>query len=216
MSTEVMNLLNFSIVIAAVIAFIRFWKIDLTYFPFILLVWVNAINQAIASYILKLSFYDATDSNIYSLIESMLILWFFKNLGLFNVKKKYFYFIFVVFIIWWIADNFGYAQLNEYGSYFTIFYSFVIVLMSISMLNRLIITEKGPLLTNAIFLICIGFIISFTFILLVEIFWRFGLNSSLEFRQHIYRIMSVINLFVNLIYALAILWMPTKQEYTLQ
>jgi hypothetical protein len=61
----------------------------------------------------------------------------------------------------------------------------------------------------------IGFIAFFTCKILIEIFWVYGLNSSRDFRVEVYRIMTFINLTVNLIYAITLIWMPAKREYTL-
>ena len=84
--------------------------------------------------------------------------------------------------------------------------------MSVTILNRLIVSQIN-LLTNSSFLICAALIIYFTFLALIEIFWLFGLDSSTSFRLNVYRIMAYINLFVNLIFAIAILWMSRKLEF---
>lgn len=83
------------------------------------------------------------------------------------------------------------------------------------MINRIIITERKSLIRNPVFIICLAFIIYFTYKVLLEIFWLYGLNSSREFRVEVYNIFKYINLFANLIYALAILWIPRKREYML-
>ena len=83
------------------------------------------------------------------------------------------------------------------------------------MINRLIPEERGKLVKNSIFLVAIGFIAFYTFNSLIEIFWVYGLNASKDFRAGVYRIMTYINLIVNLIYAIAVLWIPRKREYTL-
>ena len=83
------------------------------------------------------------------------------------------------------------------------------------MINRLILDERSGLIKNSVFLITIGFIVFFTYKILIEIFWVYGLNASRDFRVEVYRIMTYINLAINLIYALAVLWIPKKREYTL-
>ena len=66
-----------------------------------------------------------------------------------------------------------------------------------------------------VFLISIGFIIYFTYEILVEAFSLYGLNNSLEFQKNVYMILTYLNLFVNLLYALAILWIPRKRVHML-
>jgi hypothetical protein len=65
------------------------------------------------------------------------------------------------------------------------------------------------------FLICNAFIIYFTFKILVEAFWLYGVNESVNFQAMVFDISSYINVFTNLIYALAVLWMPMKRVFTM-
>jgi hypothetical protein len=50
---------------------------------------------------------------------------------------------------------------------------------------------------------------------MVETFYLFQLDFSNQFYHNIYIIMDSVNLFVNLIFALAVLWIPTRQKYIL-
>ncbi len=157
---------------------------------------------------------NSVNSNIYNLIESLLYVWLFRNLGLFTNKK--FYILLISFLCTaWLFENLIVSNFTQFDSYFTVFYSLIIVLMSITMINRLIIKQIN-LLTNSIFLICSALVIFFTLSALTEIFWLYGFNSSESFRLNIYRIMAYINSSVNLIFASAILWMHRKQEFTPQ
>jgi len=94
-------------------------------------------------------------------------------------------------------------------------YSFCVVLLGIRVINDLLFTERD-LLKNPTFLICIGIIIFFTYQIIEEMFWLYGLKESAIFRQNIQSILMIINLLSNLIYALAILWMRKRQAFTLQ
>ncbi len=100
-------------------------------------------------------------------------------------------------------------------SYFRVMYAFVIVLLSIQTIYTQLVLEKRNILMNSIFLICSGFIIYYTYNVIVGLFWLYGLNASIEFQISIINIMIFINCFVNLIYALAVVWMPTKHRFSL-
>ena len=82
--------------------------------------------------------------------------------------------------------------------------------MSISMINKLIFTIEGPLLREPTFLLCISFVIYFTFKALIQSFVIYGVNRTSAFLLNIYVIMVYINLVCNLLHALALLWMPRK------
>lgn len=215
MSHLLIRILGFSIIVPALVGIINVNKINHIYFPFLLCIWIGLLNECI-NYIL-IDFFHTSNSintNIYCLIESLLYVWLFKNLDLFRSSK--FYFLLISFLCTaWVFENLIISNISQFDSYFIILYSLIIVLMSITMINRLIIKQTN-LLTNSSFLICSALIIYFTLSALTEIFWLYGLNSSESFRLNIYRIMAYINSSVNLIFASAILWMHRKQEFTPQ
>ena len=215
MDYNLVVIFSFSIVLAGIIGLFRFKKISLIYYSFIFLLWFGFLNEVISFILIKSNHSNAINSNIYVLLESVLIVWFFKTQTLFERAKKVANWMILFYIVIWCAQNFYFSSIINFSSYFTIVYSFITVLMSINLINRLISNEKGRIFRNSAFLICIGFILFYTCSVLIEIFWIYGLNSSLEFRFHVYRVMTFINLIVNLIYALAVLWIPKKREYTL-
>jgi hypothetical protein len=215
MNHKLVLLFAFSIILPSAVAIVKLRKINKIYLPFLLCIWIGSLNEFI-SYLL-IDIYHKSNSintNIYCLVEALLFTWFFKNLQLFTNNKVYISFI-VFFTASWLIENLIILKSDSFDSYFTIIYSLVIVLMSITILNRLIVSQIN-LLTNSNFLICAALIIYFTFLALVEIFWLYRLDSSASFRLSTYRIMAYINFSVNLIFALAILWMHRKQEFTPQ
>ena len=215
MNHSLVMILSFSIIVPAIIGIFRFRKLNQIYFPFLLCIWIGLLNELVS--VLLIDFFHVSNSvntDIYCLTEALLYTWLFRNLNLFQHTKQYI--LLMSFLCTaWLIDNFIISQITLFDSYFTIVYSLMIVLMSITILNRLIVQQIN-LLANSTFLICSALIIYFTLMALMEIFWLYGLNSSSIFRLNIYRIMSYINLSVNLIFAIAILWMHRKQEFTLQ
>jgi hypothetical protein len=207
------TLLSYSIVFAAIIGLVRFKKISIAFLPFLLFVWLGLTNEVVSYFTGKYLRNNAVNNNIYVLLEACLILWQLKKWGLFQNAKKVFTGFLITFVLFWIIEFFFVYKITYVTSYFRIFYSFVIVLMSINMVNSLILSENKSLLKNPVFLICIGFIIFFTYKLLVEIFWVYGLNGSKTFRTNVYHILAFVNLFANLIYALAALWAPRKPTF---
>ena len=216
MSFEVIVILSFSVLIAAGISFAKFSKIRSVYYPFIYVIWLASLNEIISYMMVRNGMYNIINSNIYCLLESLLLLWFFKNIGNFQFNKWMYHLLASGFVISWILDNFIFHSLTrDYSSWFIIVYSFPVVILGINAINRLLIKER-ELLRNPTFLICIGLIVFFTYRIVVEVFWVYGLQSSGSFANKVYNILSIINLLCNLIYALAILWMQKKQAFTLQ
>lgn len=209
------ELFSYSVGIGALIGLIRIRKIDRAFLPFIVLLWSGLLNEIITTVLINRYGSNAINSNIYVLVESLLITWLFYRLNLFAGHRWFYFAVLLFFGATWLTDNFILSSITRFNSYFRIAYSFSVVLMSIHLLNRQLAISKMGLLKNSVFLICMGFIIFFTYKALVEIFWVYGLNASKSFRVEVYRIMAWINLFVNLIYAIAVLWIPVKRRFTL-
>ncbi len=206
-------ILNLCILVPAVIGCIRFSKINRAYYPFIYCIWLGAFIEII-SIILALNRYsNAAISNIYVLAEAILLTWQFWNWNLFEKRKILFQVIIAIFSITWILENFIFSKITYFSSYFRIVYSFIIVLMSITIINRLIVTERKNLLKNPTFLLCMAFVFYYTLRVMVEAFWVIGVNK--DFSNSVYHISIVTNFIANLLYSVAILWIPTKQRFTL-
>lgn len=207
---------SLSILIAAVIAWWRFKKIHQVFRPFIYCIWLGVFNEIISyGFLIPVFHNTAPNGNIYVLLEALLLLWQFKNWGLFKTYPLIFRSLVVFTVLIWITEVFIISNLFTVSSYFRIVYSFIIVLLSINLLNRHIIQEKTMLLKDSIGLICLAFIIFYTYKVMLEEFFLYGLYSSKPFAIKTFFIFSFINLFCNLIYALAVLWMPTKQRFSL-
>lgn len=209
-------ILSFSILIAAIISIIKFSRIRNTYRPFIYLVWIGGVNEIVSFLLIINRHYNIINSVVYGLCEAMLLLWFFRNLGIFNKNKLLFYLLLLLFLSLWVIESFFFKDFGaRYNSYFGITYSLPVVLLSITAINRILFEEKD-ILKNPVFWICIGMIIYFTYKIVVDMFWLYGLKESKNFRQSVLTILMFINFLCNLIYAMAILWMRKKQAFTLQ
>jgi hypothetical protein len=207
--------LSYTIVIPLLIALFKLRKMDHSFIPFLIFIFLGFVTELVSTYQINTGQSNAEVSNIYVLFEALLIIWQFDKWSLFAKAKGLFPLIVLIFFALWLFENFYIASINIFSSYFRVVYSFAIVLMSIHTINMVILNENKSILLNTIFLACIAFILYFTYKVLVEIFWLYGLNGSEQFRGHVYNIMSYINLLANLIYAFAILWVPRKQEYIL-
>lgn len=209
-------ILSLSIFFAGIIGIFKFHQIRSTYRPFIYLIWIGCFNESLGIYLALHRHYTIINGVIYALCESLLLLWFFKNLGVFKRNKYLLYSLFFLFVVVWIAENFFNSHFGaRFNLYFDIFYSFCVVLLSLRVLNDLLFVER-ELLKNPTFLICVGLIIFFTYEIIERLFWLYGLENSDNFVRSVQSILMIINLLTNLIYALAVLWMRKRQTFTLQ
>jgi hypothetical protein len=213
MSYELVILFSASIIIAGVIGLIRFKKIDTAYHPFIYCTWIGCINEVI-SYILTNQRIDTSvNNNIYQLVEILIINWQFRRWGVFDKMPKLYFLLQFFFTAVWVFDILIIHNISGVSMYLWVVFSFAIVILSINYNNMLIISYRKSLLKNAAFLICSGYIIFFTFNILIEAFLWYALDKSKPFRVSIFYAFTYINLFVNLIFTVAILWIPRKKAF---
>jgi hypothetical protein len=216
MNYTLAQIFGFSIAFPAIVGLVRYPKIKQVYFPFILLLWIGLANEILSIIIVKQGNSNAINNNIYVLLESIFLLLLFRNFGVFSRSKKVFWIILILFTGFWIAENFFISRITWFSSYFRIFYSFTVVLLSVNKVNHLMVEEKQWNERRALFILLIGFIVFFIYKSFVEIFWLYGLYSSKKFGVEVYRIMTYINLAVNLIFGIALLWIPRKRESLLR
>lgn len=153
------------------------------------------------------------NNNLYILAEALLILWQFKEWDFFQNFKNGFIILFIALIIVWFFDHSNKEHFSSINLNFRLFYSLMIVLMSIHINNRLIFTFSGNLLKSPVFLVCNAFTIYFTYKILVEVFWIYGLNTTKSFRIDVYIILTWINALTNILYSIAMVCIPKKPRY---
>jgi hypothetical protein len=205
---------SFTIFIAGVIALVRFKKINKIYYPFLYCLWIACFNELLSFILWLYHSTSSVNSNFYILFEALLITVLLKNFKILNKPRHLFHAILVSQILVWMFEILYLGKISATLIFFRVFYSFIIVLMSITYLNVLIGSSRKIKVKNSDFLLCLGFILYFTFKALVHSFWLYGSKSSLGFLLKLFTIMIYINVIANLIYALAVLWMPRKIEYT--
>ncbi len=208
--------LNLCILIPAIIGLVRFTKISKGYYPFVYCIWIGLVNEIVSCSLALNGHYNIVNGNIYMLLESLLLLWQFKNWGLFKSRPVLIPMMTATLIIGWVLETLIFFKITaHYSSNFQIGYSFLISLMSISILNKLIVTERKNLLKNATFILCIAFVMYYTFSVLSESFWIYGIGENPDIALKMQTISTVTNFISILLYSVAILWMPSKQKFIL-
>lgn len=211
--------LSLSIVFAVIIGIVRFRKINPAYYPFIYRVSLVLVVELVRRVLLRQDNYNAATlvANLFTLADFLLFAWLFHYWGLFKQDKRLFFGIIALFIALWCIVT--YTSPHHFFSpnlYFRILYSFALIFFSVTTLNSLIINTRGGMLKNAKFWICIGIIIFYTLFIIIcaTQLSVLGANVSKDFQRKFYDIMVFSNLFVNLLYAGAALWIPRKKVFT--
>jgi hypothetical protein len=210
----------FSLVVgfAVIIGIVRFRRIDPSYYPFIYNV-IVALLVEILNRILTVTGHTVAFIfvlNVFSFIDFFLFLWLFHNWGLFNRKKSTFITIAGIFFMIWIVENAlltGFVKLNLY---FFMLYAFALIFFSVNTFNKAVVHERSSIFRNPKFWICLGIIIFYPFFILTVItgISLFRNNVSVQFRRDLQAISVFSNLLVNILYAVAVIWVPRKKNFT--
>jgi len=206
---------SYSIAIAAIIGLIRFARIHRAYQPFVFITVASLINEVISHILIHYKKSNAITINLLGLADALLWLWQFRRWNGFNKHSSQFHAVAILMISIWIFEKIILGKLFTFSSVYAIVFSFAVVFFSINQVNRQIIEEKGNLFTNAKFLICSGTILFFTYRILVECFYLLDMQKSDSFLANVFCILAFVNLFVNLLFALATLWIPARQKFSL-
>jgi hypothetical protein len=206
---------SYSILLAAAVGVMRYHKVTADNRPFFYIVWVALVNEILSEVLTSTIHSTAINCNIYVLVEAVLYCWLFYNWGSLIRTKSRLRLLLVFLCLVWILDNIILNSLRQTNSIFRVTSSFVLVFLAIDQINQVITTERSKLLTNARFLISMGVAIFFTYRAIIETFYWIRLPFSNRFYYNVYLIMSYVNLLVNLIFALAALWIPTRRKFIL-
>jgi hypothetical protein len=184
--------------------------------PFILFLTVGFVCEIISIILIKLKYTNAPVYNVYSLLEAMLLVFLFNRWGLFSRMRTLPFVFYFLLPVASLSEWFYRHELSSFTSFFVIGYSFLVIFLSINQLQVVLFTEPFRIYQNPVFLICLGLVLYFTSTVLIEVFWVYGLNGSEAFRKRVVSIFSYVNLFTNLVFLIATLWIPLKPSYILR
>jgi hypothetical protein len=157
-------LISQSIIIPLIAGLIHLRRIGKRYRPFFILLVVGFVTELINRFMIKIIHNsNAAVSNIFALIEWLLILWQFRVWGFLHARKKAYLFLLLLPCAIWVTENLVFGHLRDFSPYFRFFDSFLIVLLSVNKINFMITHDNRNLLRHPEFLICIGFIIFFIY-----------------------------------------------------
>jgi hypothetical protein len=219
MTDQIRQIISYGLVIVmalgVVYAIIRKKRMGVYYRPFYVYMIVAFAFEVFIRTIIYLGYKSPLISNCYVLIEFPIFLWLFYN-WISQKNKIYFIGLFLVGIGIWIFDNLILNSIFQINSYYRIYYSIVLILFSINQLNKIIFQDDITLWKNATFLISITSIVYYSYRVFIESLFLFQQEFSNDFFIGVYYIMVIVNFLAHLVYTLAVLCIPAKQEFTLR
>jgi hypothetical protein len=206
--------INYTILFPAITGAIRFNSIHSDFYPFIILMWVKLINETVSLAMVYSFGTNSITTNTYVLIEYLLLLFQFSKWS--KDLEKACYILAGFGLLVWLADHFVINTLNSNTSIFRLFYFLVIFLLGLRQVNNIINSESHSILKNPVFLVCAAFLVYYSCRALVEVVNLFILGSHNTFNLQVFMIVNVANFFSYIIYTIAILCIPGKQECIIQ
>jgi hypothetical protein len=154
--------------------------------------------------------------NAFSYVDFFLFTWLFHNWGLFNRRRSTFITIASVFFLIWLVSNVIFTGFIKINLYFFILYSFALIFFSVSTFNKMVVNERTSIYRNPKFWICLGVIIFYSFFIVYSStgLSLFKATHSKEFMSGLQAINVYSNLLVNILYAVAVICIPRKKNYT--
>ena len=203
-------------IIPCIAGLVRYRRLGKTYQPLFLMSLVGLLAEAIGDYQARHKISNAGVANTYALLEWIFIFWQFRVWGFFRGHKAITYGILAAPFIVWVAENLIFGEMTNFSPYFRIFACFLIVLFSVNKINFMITHDNRRLLGHPDFLICIGFIIYFTYDIIYEWAFQSSRSSATEIIISIIFLFGYINALTNIIFAIALLKIPAPEKFTLR
>lgn len=204
-------LLTYSILLPAIAAAIRYKAVLKDFRPFFWLLWLGLLNETISLFRIYTTGSNTVNSNIYIFLEYCLILLLYYRWS--QNRSKKFILLAGLGLLVWLSDNIFINQITQNNSLFRMFYSFVIVFMSIDVINRIIVFDTSPVYKNAMFLIALVFVFYYGFKAYIEAFNVLHIGVGTKILITLWKILYFVNVVANVLFTAAVLCMPKKQKF---
>lgn len=209
-------LLSESVMLPFLAGVIRFRKISTAYYPFIALLLLGVITELASFVSIRLWKTNTIVANTYGLLECFIILYQFYCWDSLRKTTRWFYVLSTSALVVWLVNYIVLGHLNDYGlPIFRVLYPFMVVIISINEINFMITHDSSHLYKNARFVIYSAFIIFFLYQILYEGAYSDVIEGGQENELVSNKIISLfgyVNVFVNILYAVAVLLIPAKNS----
>lgn len=204
-------LLSLSVLFPFLSGLLRWRVISQRYYPLFILFSLALLVELVNRYaITSNNFSWIPVNNLYVLVESILIPLQFVVWGYMYRKLTTFYLITGILVLGWVTEHLLLGDITRLHPYFRMFYSLLIVLISINAINYLVIQEERNLVRHPVFIICTGFIIFFTYQLVYEGIYNIVSDLKSIDTGKLNTAFSIINAVCNILYGIAFLLVPTR------
>ncbi|MES2003011.1 MAG: hypothetical protein V4450_00720 [Bacteroidota bacterium] len=202
-----------SILVPAFACVARFGRLGERYRPLAILIWAGVLNEALSYLLIQAHGNNMLNANLYSLVECLLLLFFFYRWG-----RRYPPFVYSILaacmVAAWVLDNLVLHRVTSDNIVSDLFAFLMIVVISMDHIGYLMIQAPGSRAHRSEILLLAAFLLYYSYQAFISLFLLFPIGASPAFYTTLWLILSIVNMLVNLIIALSVLWIPTHRVYT--
>lgn len=202
----------YTIVFSVFIALLKIRRVERSYLPVIIFLCYGLLNEIVSDFSIYYFQNNAPNSNVYVLVSSLIVLY---QLDIWSIKKPskiITNLTLSILVLSWLIENIFIYSIWRFNTLNNVLFYFVIIIFSIKVLAQDLFAQLPAKSAKVIFTLSVIFLLQYTVSLIVEVFWIYGINSSSLFITRIYWFISYMSLVVNLMYIIAVLWIPEKRE----
>jgi hypothetical protein len=203
----------FSIALPLTASLFRYRLMRERYLPLIILFMAGLANEITSTIMVTIRRNNSVNSNCYTLAEYLLFLWLFYKLRVIN--RQFVITAAITGILFWAGDNLFVNNLHQYNDASRIMGSLMVVWLSMERGIQLVYNGPGEPYRRTDLIFCICFFTYYAYQSFISIFDLFPMGVPANFYTWLWLVLGLINLLMNIVYTLVILWMPKPKAFTL-
>ncbi|WP_018629982.1 hypothetical protein [Niabella aurantiaca] len=202
-----------SIGIGVCIGWLRFYKMDRSYLPFLLLLTLGFISELGSLAMVKHHGSNIAILNIYSLAEVLLFLWQFNNWQSQRPYRRKLLLTTFAAVAFWAAEWMYRGTLWQPFSGCIILFAATLIFLSMAIVVRQLYPLLLPLRSNALFIIGLGLIFCNTCTVITETCWLLLPGTMAAPMRAMVVIFAAVNFLSNLLFIWSIFYIPPRFRY---
>ena len=216
MTYLLIDILSYSVLPAAIVGIYRYRTMTKEYRLFVWYLFAAFVNEVCSTVCNYCIHSNALNSNIFILIEWLVLLGFFRAIG--SLQQRILYLTTMcIGVVVWLVEHLVYVNLTTFTHVFRIAYACIFVFIAMFTLGKLAVQQHKSILNNASFIICCGLAIIYAYEAIVEVLYAmpFNTTASQAFELNVFLVPAIINVLCNIIFLIGCICIPTKQKFTL-
>jgi hypothetical protein len=184
------------------------------YLPLVVLFALGFANELTSVIMVYTRRNNSINSNLYTLMEFLLFLLLFRQLGV--TTRKFLLAATAGGIVCWIADILTVNGMQHHIVVSRILSSLIIVWLSMERIVQLIYNNPEQTHRRTDLAFCSCFFVYYAYQAFIAIFDLFPMGMANGFYTSLWLILGIINLVMNIVYTTVILWIPKPRAFTLR